>query len=142
SFSDLVMSVGLGVGGDYARVSTTAPASFHDSQTALAFQALAGFSYPVTSWMDLTLNYRYLYVTDVTFTDDGLVPTSVIESDPVRKHSVTLGLRFGGRGAAPMKPSMAGPPPPPPPPPQVARQYVIFFGFNKCNITADADDVL
>ena len=144
SFSDLVMSLGLGVGGDYSRVSTVAPTSFHDSQTALAFQALAGFSYPVTSWMDLTLNYRYLYVTDVTLTDDSVAPTSVIETDPIRKHTVTLGLRFGGRSRAPMmnQPAAAPPPPPPPPAPQVARQYVIFFGFNKCNITADADDVL
>ena len=39
----------------------------------------------------------------------------------------------------------AEPPPPPPEPPKEAppaKQFIIFFGFNKCNITAEADRVL
>ena len=54
-----------------------------------------------------------------------------------------MGLRFGGRGPdKPVAVAKAAPPPPPPPRASVARQYVIYFAFNKCAITADADEVL
>src|SRR4026208_667392 len=40
---------------------------------------------------------------------------------------------------------MGSPPPPAPPvvpPPPAPKHFIIFFGFNKCNITAEADSVL
>jgi OmpA-OmpF porin, OOP family len=148
SSSGAMLSIGGGVGADYARARTATIAAiaapYEGDDISLAFQALVGASYPITSWMDLTLNYRYLYVTDVVLSDTETTPLAnaiVDATDPTGEHTVTMGLRFGGRG--PNKPMVsAAVAPPPPPRASVARQYVIYFAFNKCAITADADAVL
>ncbi|NJN37414.1 MAG: hypothetical protein HC794_10705, partial [Nitrospiraceae bacterium] len=57
----------------------------------------------------------------------------------ISKHTVTLGFRYGFQAEA------APPPPPPPPPPAdpvKPKQFIIFFGFDRCDITAEADRVL
>jgi len=149
SSSGAMFSIGAGVGADYARANSAAiaplVAPFEGDDVSLAFQALVGASYPITSWMDLTLNYRYLYVTDVKLSDEDSIAPNVahVDSDGgAQEHTVTMGLRFGGRGPdRPVAVAKAAPPPPPPPPP-AARQYVIYFGFNKCSITPEADGVL
>ena len=145
-----MLSIGAGVGADYAKARTAAIAPslvpYDGDDVSLAFQALVGASYPITSWMDLTLNYRYLYVTDVALSDDETTPavSAIIDStDPTGEHTVTMGLRFGGRGPdKPVAVAKAAPPPPLPPRASIARQYIIYFAFNKCAITADADQVL
>ncbi|MCE9523305.1 MAG: OmpA family protein, partial [Alphaproteobacteria bacterium] len=149
SSSGAMLSIGAGVGADYSRARTAAIAPlltpFDGDDVSLAFQALVGASYPLTSWMDLTLNYRYLYVTDVKLSDENSITPAVAHVDSnggAQDHTVTMGLRFGGRAPdRPVAVAKAAPPPPPPPPP-AARQYVVYFGFNKCSITAEADNVL
>jgi outer membrane protein OmpA-like peptidoglycan-associated protein len=144
SKSGVTLSVGGGVGADYARIdagSFTPPVQ--SDHVSLAFQAIAGLSYQMTSWLDLVLNYRYLYVTDFEFSDPGAVPPAInhLDTEDLQKHTVTMGLRFGSHKAdAPAVVKSA--PPPPPLQAQIARQYVIYFGFNKCGITAEADGVL
>ena len=147
STSGVTFSLGGGVGADYARIdagSFTPPVQA--DHVSLAFQAIAGLSMPITNWLDFVLNYRYLYVTDLEFTDPGVAPAiNHLDTEDLQKHTLTLGVRFGNRKAdAPMTPPVvkSAPPPPPPPQAQVARQYVIYFAFNKCDITADADAVL
>jgi OmpA-OmpF porin, OOP family len=149
SSSGAMLSVGAGVGADYARARTApiAPSlvPYEGDDISLAFQAMVGASYPVTSWMDLTLNYRYLMVTDIALSDKDTTPgaDAIIDAtDPTGEHTVTMGLRFGGRGPEKPKAVARDIPPPPPPRATVARQYVIYFAFNKCAITADADMVL
>ena len=142
----LSMTIGGGVGAVYANLDATslgAPTPIvQDGDVSLAFQAIAGLNYQMASWLDLVLNYRYLYVTDVKFADETIVAPSVahVDADKLTQHTLTMGFRFGGHAeealAAPVTSA------PPPLPPQIARQYVIYFGFNKCNITADADQVL
>ena len=49
-----------------------------------------------------------------------------------------------GRPRAP-RPTPApapAPAPPPPPPPARAKQFIVFFGFDRCDITPEADKVL
>jgi outer membrane protein OmpA-like peptidoglycan-associated protein len=58
----------------------------------------------------------------------------------ITKHALTLGLRFGYDEPPPPPPP--APPPAPAAPPPAPKQFIIFFGFNKCNITAEADAVL
>jgi outer membrane protein OmpA-like peptidoglycan-associated protein len=146
SASGVTLTVGAGVGADYARfdANSLVPAVQGDD-VSLAFQAIAGLSYQLTSWLDLVLNYRYLYVTDFQFSDDAvLVPPAVahVDTDNVHKHTVTMGFRFGHHKADAPSVVKSAPPPPPSPQAQVARQFVIYFGFNKCAITAEADAVL
>lgn len=147
--SGVTLTLGGGVGASYARFdgsSLIAPAlPVEDDQVSLAFQAIAGLSYQINSWLDIVLNYRYLYVTDHEFAEvDALVPanTNHIDTQDLQSHTVTMGLRFGSHKVDAPPVVKSAPPPPPPPQAQVARQYVIYFGFNKCAITAEADAVL
>lgn len=143
SSSGVTMSLGGGVGADYARIRSTSLApSFDAGDASLAFQAIAGLSVPVSSWLDLTMNYRFLYVPKLNVEDEDTVAPSVahVDTKDVKKHTVSVGFRFGGRGEpVQVVETMA---PPPPVAPQIARQFIIFFGFNKCNITVNADEVL
>jgi OOP family OmpA-OmpF porin len=149
SIGGMVFSLGAGVGADYARAKSAAiaplVAPFEADEISLAFQGIAGLSYPITSWMDLTLKYRYLLVTDLNFEDTESIAPAVAHLDTsgnIQNHTVSMGLTFGGRGPdRPMVAAKTAPPPPPPPPP-AARQYIVYFAFNKCSITSEADAVL
>lgn len=122
-----------------------------DSDTGFAWQALAGVRAPVSDSWDVGIKYRY-------FNSDSL---SVIDrtgrelSGRIRTHSLlgSLIYNFGGEDpvAPPPPPRPAPPPPPPrpvapPPPPPVAvcekGPYIVFFDFDKSNITPEAATIL
>lgn len=137
-----MITIGGGVGASYAKMTSDALTTpFDGDDVSLAFQAFAGLSVPVSSWLDLAVNYRFLYVPAMKLEDDESIAPSTAHVDikDLKSHTVTLGFRFGSRGEPEPVPQVEAPPPPPPP---VPRQYLIFFGFNKCNITANADQVL
>ncbi len=136
------LSLGGGIGANYARIDSRDLANpFNDDDIGLAVQAVTGLSVPVSNWLDVSLNYRFLYAPHLTLEDDAsIAPASAnIDIDDQKSHTVTLGFRFGSRGE-PVQAVAAREPEPPQP--QVPRQFLIFFGFNKCNITANADMVL
>ncbi len=141
SSGPVTFSLGAGIGADWGRLDTPSLGSpILADNVSLAFQGIAGMSVRVASWLDLVLNYRFLYVTGFEF-EEALVAPNVFhaDTDSISQHLVTVGLRFGSHQEAAPEIIASAPPPAPPP---LARQYVIYFGFNKCNITADADMVL
>ena len=138
------LALGAGVGADYGRLdgpSLTNP--ILDRDLSIAYQGIVGLSWRANDWLDMVLNYRFLFVPDFKF-EQPLVAPNIAHADPGRlfEHMVTLGFRFGThqQQATPMLAPVA--PPPPPAPPPIVRKYVVFFGFGKCNITAEADTVL
>jgi outer membrane protein OmpA-like peptidoglycan-associated protein len=130
-----LIDLGLGAGFDNARFEDAA--SHKDGDTAIAGQGIVGLTYRLSNHWDISATYRYL----MTLQDlDLALPTHAPDSMDLHKHTVTLGLRYGYDDPPP--PPVAPAPPTPvvtPPPP---KQFIIFFGFNKCNITAEADAVL
>jgi len=139
--SRFMFTLGAGAGADYAKLDTSGP--FDDREWFFAYQGEAGFSYALTSRADLTLNYRYLRVANPDFNDHFVTIAPInatIAMDDIQKHTVTLGLRYALAG--PEEPPPPPPPPAEPPPPPPTSHFLIFFGFNKCNITAEADNVL
>jgi outer membrane protein OmpA-like peptidoglycan-associated protein len=138
----VTFTLGGGVGAHYAKMtSDSLSTAFDGDDVSLAFQGFAGLSVPVASWLDMSLNYRFLFVPNVKLEDEkSIAPSSAhVDIEDLKSHTVTLGFRFGSRGEPMPAPQVDAPPPPPPP---VPRQYLIFFGFNKCNITAEADAVI
>jgi len=115
----------------------------NDSDTGFAWQAIAGVRYPLTSHVDVSLKYRFFNQDDIklipAYTTIGGPAGSSVDTK-LRTHSVLLGLtyNFGGEPAAP--------PPPPPPPPPVAEcspgPYIVFFEWDKSDITPDAATIL
>jgi OOP family OmpA-OmpF porin len=141
SSGPVTFSLGAGVGADWGRIDTVSLGTpILSDNVSLAFQGIAGMSVRMASWVDLVLNYRFLYVTGFEF-EEALIAPNVFhaDTDSLSQHLVTVGLRFGNHKD--LTPQVVASAPPPAPPP-VARQYVIYFGFNKCNVTADADVVL
>lgn len=130
-----LFDIGAGIGMDNVRFKDTIP-SHKDGDTVIAAQALAGLTYRLSNHWDISATYRYL----VGLEDPTLsLPTHATDEMDIAKHTVTLGLRYGYDDPPPPPPPPAEPPPPPPP---MAKQFIVFFGFNKCNITAEADAVL
>ncbi len=137
--------VGAGAGADYVRYKNdsgyhTVP--IHDNDTVFAWQAMAGLNYRLSSRTDLVLAYRYFNADSPEFTD-SILGTHTDDYDNVVKHTATIGLRyhFGQPAAEPM----VAPPPPPPPPMEPAappREFIVFFGHNKSNLTAEAQEVI
>jgi outer membrane protein OmpA-like peptidoglycan-associated protein len=135
-----MLSLGAGAGGDRVDVEWNAFPGADFDQWRFAYQGIVGLSYAIGSRTDLTLNYRYLHV-DAPDLDIGPINGHLFNStDDITKHTVTIGLRYDlWADEEPAPPPMPAAAPPPEPPP---AHFVIFFGFNKCNITSEADNVL
>ena len=143
----LTLSVGAGAGGDFMNLKENI-VQFEDDQWNFAYQGIAGLSYAVSDRLDLFANYRYFRVQSPDFSGRGINPigptpgTFSLDLDDVVKHTATIGLRyhFGAPAAEPM---VAPPPPPPPAEPAAApKEFIVFFGHNKSNLTPEAMDVI
>ncbi len=127
-----------------------APAGLDDSDTGFAWQALAGIRAPLTDNVDVGLKYRFYNAPNVDLIDRA---GRDVETK-MRSHSLlgTLTYNFGAPAAppppvAPPPPPVTPPPPPPaptppPPPPCNTGPYIVFFDWDKAEITPEAASVL
>jgi OOP family OmpA-OmpF porin len=136
----LTFSIGAGAGAANVRVEMkNAPFPVDDSDWAFAWQGLAGLSYALTDRLDLTLNYRYFRVEDGI--DAATLPIFTNKYDTLENHTVTIGLRWDlSPDEEPAPPPMAAEPPPPPR--EQPHEFIIFFAFNKANLTPEAHRVV
>jgi len=149
---NLSLSLGAGIGVDRARFTAQCLCVDEDAWT-MAYQGIAGLNYALGSQTQFFINYRYLHVDAPDyrwFDSDAGSNNRVAFLSDLNKHAVTLGLRvaFSGDKPKPVAPPpappapVAPPPPPPPPPPAAPEQFVVFFGYNKSNITSEAMQVI
>ncbi len=127
--------------------------------TTFAYQGLAGLRFPVNENIDLGVKYRYFRARDFHLSGFANNP---LELD-LESHSVMASLlvNFGGR--AQPEPVAAPPPPPPPPPPPMTAPpppaprpapppppvaacntgpYIVFFDFDRSDISPEAAGIL
>lgn len=125
-----------------------------ENATDFAWQLLAGARVALTDNLDLGVKYRYFVIDDFELEATNGAP---FEAD-YSAHSVLASLtyNFGGRAepaavvAPPPPPPVVAPPPPPPrpvapPPPKPACNtgpYIVFFDFDKADITPEATGIL
>ncbi len=133
---------------DYAL--TTRGAFLDDSDTVFAWQVVAGLRQPITDNIDVTLKYRFFNADNVKLVD----VTGRQFDGRFRSHSILGGVTFNfGEPAAPPPPppppvEVPPPPPPPvevPPPPQpvcTPGPYIVFFEWDKSDITPEAAGIL
>lgn len=102
-----------------------------DSDTVFAWQAIAGIRAPLSENVDVSLKYRFFNAEDVNLVD----VTGRGYDGRFRSHSILGGLTFNfGEPAAP-----------PPPPPQTVctpGPYIVFFEWDKSDITPEAAGIL
>ena len=135
--------VGLGMGvnrvnGDAIgtlRGARTTGFAIDDHSTKFAAQAIAGLAWAVGDRTNIDLTYRYM-TSDVELDTSTSGGQGTLEGE-YTGHTVTLGLRyaFGAEEAPP-------PPPPPPPPAPAARQFVVYFDWDRSDLTAEARSVV
>ena len=107
------------------------------------WQGIAGLFYQFTDNFQIFADYRYRSV-DVAhqFTEPS-DPAFAIRVYQQHEHVGLLGIRwFLGEAPPPPPPPAPPPPPPAPPPPPPVKTFIVFFDFDKSNLTAEAQSVV
>jgi OmpA-OmpF porin, OOP family len=148
----------VGGGAGVARVDVQQvfanPSWLDDSDTGFAWQALAGIRAPLSDSWDVGLKYRFFNAAKVDLVDrlGRDVETRF------RSHSLMGSLVYNFGGADPVEvvdtpppPVVVSPPPyvapppvvvPPPPPACAVGPYIVFFDWDKSNLTPTATATL
>ncbi len=135
--------VGVGIGGARTSVKDL------DHDYVFAYQGIAGVSYRVTPEIDIYADYRYFGTPDLEL-ESGAGKVDVENSS----HTGLVGMRWVF--AAPLKtaePPQVAPPPAPAPPPEpveaplpaaapIVRSYLVFFEFDRSELTPDAERIV
>jgi opacity protein-like surface antigen len=129
--------VGLGVGAAIVDVDGSfLGQSFSEDDTGFAAQGIAGVSYAFTPNLSVLLDYRYFRAFDLSF--ELTEPTGgqfLFMEDDYVSHTVMAGLRY-----------TFVPPPPPPPEPVIAplaeTAFIVFFDWDRADLTPEANLVL
>lgn len=144
---------GAGVARVKARYGLNTNANFiDDSDTVFAWQAIAGIRAPLSESVDVQLKYRFFNADDVNLVDASGRATS----HRFRSHSILGGLVFNFGGPAPEPEPAPAPAPAPAPvwtpapeptPAPVVVQctpgpYIVFFDWDKSDITPEAASIL
>ncbi len=158
----IVPYIGAGIG--FANVSFDAitpvgGSVVDDNDTVLAYQGIAGLAVPLNDLVAISLDYRYFATMDPDFTTDS--GTSV--EGEYANHTFMVGLRFSFGSPKPAPSPVAQPAPPPrpkpvarakpapapapapkprPAPKPMTRSFIVFFDWDKSNITPEANRVL
>lgn len=152
------LSAGGGIGYALYDANLTAnsagPGIVIDKDWSLAYQGIAQLRVPLSERVDIGVKYRYFVIDQI----DLLSSQRERYSDDFETHSVlaTLTFNLGGRRAPepveapppPPAPAYTPPPPPvqaPPPPPRVTCNtgpYIVFFDFDRSDITPEAAGIL
>jgi OmpA-OmpF porin, OOP family len=126
--------------------------TINDTQGSFSYQGIIGASFPIPPvvGLSLTLEYRFLGTvgdrnyksTDYLPGSGGgaglAVPSSARIADAYN-HSVLLGLRYAFNVAPPPPPPVA---PAPAPVAQPTRTYLVFFDWDKSNLTERARQII
>jgi OOP family OmpA-OmpF porin len=111
------------------------------------YQAIVGFRYDINPLLAFDLDYRYLATTESTITNKGVAPFPPfgLPQGSVRYQTgyntqnivASLTMKFGAPPPAPPPPA-----PPAPPPPPTHQVYLVFFDWDKYNITPEGLQII
>ncbi|WP_043743297.1 OmpA family protein [Paramagnetospirillum magneticum] len=140
--------VGLGIGAarlDNGTVKKNGANAYSGDDWQFAYQGFAGVGYDLTDNVELKAQYRYFSTLD--YESKAASNNAKIDSE-YRDHGLMLGFvyKFNAPKAAPAPAPVpvAAPAPAPAPraPAQVQKNYIVFFDFDKAQITPEAARVL
>lgn len=148
------LGAGIGIGRLSMNANPIGSTAINSAGTGLALQGIAGLAYPINeSWMG-TVEYRYFNLQGV---DVNTLAGGKVDVD-YDAHTFMVGLRytFGAEEKKPMAQPAAAPAPKPAPvaekkpepkpeppkPAPVARNYIVFFDWDKADITSEAASIL
>ncbi|NWH09100.1 MAG: OmpA family protein [Alphaproteobacteria bacterium] len=100
---------------------------------------MAGLNVDLTDQLQLFGEYRYFATAQYDLPDQGVPGLYLNDWEPIN-HSGIIGLRYFFVPVA--APVMVETPAAPPAEPAMAKTYIVFFDFNKSNLTAEAQAVV
>ena len=126
------VGAGIGLGVVDSHLSGSNATQYSGTNSQFAYQGIAGVSYAVNENLSLTADYRYFATTDAKFTSGTGTSWTVANAN----HTILAGLRwnFGAPAPAPMEPVKASP--------AVPADYLVFFDWNKTDITPEASKII
>jgi OmpA-OmpF porin, OOP family len=111
------------------------------------YQAIAGIRYDINPLLAFDVDYRYLATTSPTFSNKGVFPLPPAGFPPrttrytsgynTQNIVASLTMKFGAPPPAPPPPA-----PPAPPPPPTHQVYLVFFDWDKYNITPEGQQII
>ena len=128
--------VNLVLGGG-AGVSWIDPSStiFNGVDQAFVWQGIAGLAFALSDSFEVQIDYRYVSFNDTNHSVTG-VPGGRATLSDLADNRIMASFRWQLWHTAP-----PAPPPPPPPPPMV-KTFIVFFDFDKSNLTSEAQKVV
>jgi OmpA-OmpF porin, OOP family len=143
------IGAGAGFGNNSTHLySTYNGATVTGQRFGFQWQGIAGLEVVVNSQVNLFVDYHFrsLMVDKDLVSYTTTTTTGGLSTADLNEHVVMFGLRYFLNPAAPPAPP---PPPPapkvvaaPPPPPPPVTTYIVFFDFNKANLTDKAQEVV
>lgn len=140
--------LGAGIGWQEARYSDAKAAGFNVNQArgSFAYQGIVGLSFPIAPVMGLsaTLEYRFIGLTTARryAIDNAGIPASFKQQGEYN-NQINIGLRYEFAPPAPPAPApqpAAAPQAAPAPAP--AKTYLVFFDWDKYNLTPRATQII
>ncbi|MBF0332928.1 MAG: OmpA family protein [Alphaproteobacteria bacterium] len=136
------VGAGLGVAQVTAdNVRQGAAAVIDDEASGLAYQGIVGAAWKLNQNLSLKADYRYFATEDLDMNDAAGRSTEVSYD----AHSIMVGFswRFAEPPPKPVEQAKAPPPAPPKPAPQpTLRNFMVFFDWDKADITAEAREII
>jgi OOP family OmpA-OmpF porin len=147
--------IGFGLGWDDANVDNVSTLAggpaFASHGNVFAYQAIAGLEYAVGPGLRLGVEGRYIGTSDLNAISNNAVTGGINETSYSLGSVNILATMRIDFGVAPTPAPAVVPPPPPPvtPPvapvakvPEAAREFQVFFDFNKSDITGVAAKII
>lgn len=140
----LSLGAGAGIGSDRIKFDNPSGAGHFSTGTGVKFmwQGIGGLTYEASRNLDLFIDYHYRKL--MAGSNDNIA--APLKTHDLTEHVVMAGFRWypnaGEERVAQEPPSPPPPPPPPPPAPAPVKTFIVFFDFNKSNLTPEAVSVV
>ena len=132
-------AVGAGAGAMHTKLDLSNPGpAIDEGDWHFAYQGIAGVNYALSEALSLFVDYRYA---DVQGTSFEPTPALALRGDDISHHTATAGIRFAFNSAEAPPPPAPVPPATPRPVP-LEREFIVFFGFNKTDLSRQALDTI
>jgi outer membrane protein OmpA-like peptidoglycan-associated protein len=151
---ELTPYLGFGVGYQEAQVNGSVPVLGYNvninsnGNGEFAVQGIAGVAFAISDFPGLALTLEYHFVampSNLTYNASigyGGAQTPIrFKTDGLYSHTGLVGMRYAFMTAPPPPPPPPAPPPPPPPP-EAARTYLVFFDWDRADLTDRARQIV
>jgi OmpA-OmpF porin, OOP family len=148
-------TLGAGAGYDWVDVNHYYPNDglhqLKGNHSGFAWQGIAGLTWSLSRYTDIGVDYRYRHLSAYGWYDNSSAVAGECHCGRIshlNEQIVMLTARFFVFPAPPPAPPEVAPPPPPPvvapppPPPPPVTTYIVYFDYDKSNLTEKAQEVV